>query len=139
MYTSDWFRKARAWAERREDEYGDPWFILSAKYGLLDPDEEIEPYDVTLNKMPMQARKLWANRVLVAVVNLASQTEEIERNATITILGGTRYTDLLAPLLHRYGFFVDLPLQGLAIGKQLKLLKHPASWRRDFKAPAAGW
>ena len=130
MYTSDWFRKARAWAQRREDEYGDLWFIMSAKYGLLDPDEEIEPYDVTLNKMPIEARKLWANRVLRAVTNLTSETEEVERGATITILGGTRYTDLLAPALHRAGYFVELPLQGMAIGKQLAWLKHPASWRR---------
>lgn len=34
LYTSDWFRKARAYAER----YADTWFVLSALHGVLAPD-----------------------------------------------------------------------------------------------------
>lgn len=117
MYTSDWFRKARAYAQRLEDVYGDPWFILSGKYGLLDPDEVIEPYDVSLNKMPTAQRKLWAARVLAAV------SQEVELGASIKIVGGSRYYDLLSPLLQGAGYDVQLPLQGMAIGKQLQWLK----------------
>ena len=32
-------------------------FILSAKYGLIDLDEEIEPYDKTLNLMYSHEKK----------------------------------------------------------------------------------
>lgn len=39
-------------------------FILSAKYGLLELDEEVEPYDKTLNKMRSCEIKEWANSVL---------------------------------------------------------------------------
>jgi hypothetical protein len=46
MYTSDWFRKASAYAARVTDD----WYILSAKYGLIAPDTVIEPYDETLNR-----------------------------------------------------------------------------------------
>lgn len=36
-------------AQRRYAEaYGDHWFILSAKHGLLSPEEEIRPYDEKL-------------------------------------------------------------------------------------------
>ena len=39
LYTSDWFRKARAYVEHR----GGPWFILSAEHGLVDPETVIGP------------------------------------------------------------------------------------------------
>lgn len=128
LYTSVWFQKARAYAQTREDEYGDPWFILSALHGLTDPDEVIEPYDVTLNKMPLAKRKIWATRVLAAVA------QEVELHATITILAGTRYTDLLVPMLRNAGYLVELPLQSAGIGQQLKLLSLPDFWRRPVQS-----
>ena len=60
LYTSNWFRKARACVE----ETGCPWRILSAEYGLVHPEEEIGPYEKTLNKMRV------ANGVLGRVVYL---------------------------------------------------------------------
>ena len=47
LYRSDWFLKARACAEA----VGSCWFILSAEYGLVHPDEMIEPYEMTLDTM----------------------------------------------------------------------------------------
>jgi hypothetical protein len=43
---------------------GGPWFILSAKYGLVDPGQVIEPYEMTLNRMGRRERQAWAERVL---------------------------------------------------------------------------
>jgi len=53
------FRKARAYCERHYDA----WYILSAKYGLVHPDQVLEPYDVTLKRMPMADRRAWGRRV----------------------------------------------------------------------------
>lgn len=39
-----------------------PWFILSAEYGLLEPDAEVEPYERTLNTMSVSDRREWARR-----------------------------------------------------------------------------
>jgi hypothetical protein len=39
FYTSDWFLKARDYVERD----GSPWFILSAKYGLVSPSQILRP------------------------------------------------------------------------------------------------
>src|SRR5262249_40566053 len=39
------------------------WFVLSAKHGLVAPDEVIEPYDVTLKSMARPEREAWAVRV----------------------------------------------------------------------------
>ena len=53
LYISDWFRKPAAYAGRNSDA----WYILSARYGLVEPNQVIEPYDVTLNRMPAAARR----------------------------------------------------------------------------------
>ena len=47
LYTSDWFRKTRSFVDAK----GWPWFILSAKYGIVAPEQVIEPYEKTLNTM----------------------------------------------------------------------------------------
>jgi hypothetical protein len=60
LYTaSALFRKARAYCERHYDA----WYILSAKCGLVHPDQVLEPYDVTLKRMPMVNRRAWGRRV----------------------------------------------------------------------------
>ena len=43
------------------------WLILSAKHGVLRPDQIIEPYDKTLNSMTMPERRQWADDVLFAL------------------------------------------------------------------------
>lgn len=43
LYTGSLFRLARRFAEARG-----PWWILSAKHGLVHPDTVLEPYNVTL-------------------------------------------------------------------------------------------
>jgi hypothetical protein len=53
LYQSDWFIKARAYAE----SVGSCWFILSAKYGLERPDAMIEPYEMTLNTVAVAERR----------------------------------------------------------------------------------
>jgi hypothetical protein len=45
LYTSNYFRLKREYVETCCDR----WRILSAKHGLLSPDEEIEAYDASLN------------------------------------------------------------------------------------------
>jgi len=43
LYISDWFLKARRYAEAS----GCDWLILSAQYGLVAPDRVIAPYNRT--------------------------------------------------------------------------------------------
>lgn len=45
LYVSQLFKKASAYAEKTCDR----WYILSAKHGLVHPDEVLEPYDVKLD------------------------------------------------------------------------------------------
>lgn len=114
LYVSDWFRKARAYVEKM----GHPWFILSAKHGLIHPEEEIMPYDCTLNKMNVTERKKWAEKVL-------RQLEpHLAEFSSIVFLAGVKYRDNLERILKtERGIEVCVPMRGMGIGKQLSWLK----------------
>src|ERR1700737_588957 len=45
LYASEWFFRSRAFVERT----GCAWFILSARFGLVAPEQTIQPYEQTLN------------------------------------------------------------------------------------------
>ena len=113
LYTSTLFKGASAYAE----EVGDRWFILSAKYGLLDPDKVVSPYEKTLNKMPVAERLAWAKEVLADLEPLAKPGDEV------VFLAGTRYRENLIEPLKRIGCQIAVPMVGLPFGKQLSWLK----------------
>lgn len=92
---------------------GDRWYILSAKHGLLSPSQVIEPYDETLNEMRKSERLLWAEGVLTHLLTLTKCQD------TVVFLAGKRYREFIAPELRREGYSVDIPMEGMPIGKQL--------------------
>lgn len=112
LYASEWFKKARAYVEA----HGDRWVILSAKYGVVDPDAEIAPYERTLATMPIAERRAWADRVLAS---LRPRLSGVER---VVVLAGSRYREFLVEPLRQLGVELDVPLAGLPIGKQLQWL-----------------
>ena len=59
MYVSPLYRKSVLVAEG----WGLSFSILSAKYGLLDPNETIEPYELTLKGASRQFKSEWAEKV----------------------------------------------------------------------------
>src|SRR5882757_4303000 len=59
MYVSPLFRKSVLVAEA----WNLPVSILSAKHGLLSPNELIEPYDLTLKGASKQFKLEWARKV----------------------------------------------------------------------------
>lgn len=115
LYISDWFRKARAYAEREASE--GHWYILSAKYGLTNPDKILEPYNLTLKKMKQAERKEWANRVFSELKKLTDPRQD-----KIVFLAGSDYREPLATLLTQNGYQIEVPMQGLQIGHQLHWL-----------------
>jgi hypothetical protein len=112
LYISPLFHKYRQFAR----EQCGIWYILSAKYGLLEPDRIIEPYDKTLKLMADIERKQWA---LSVVQDLKSRSC---RNDRIIILGGDYYRKHLVPLLSGDGYEILVPLEGKSIGFQLQWL-----------------
>jgi hypothetical protein len=113
LYVSDWFIKARAYAEAISPY----WFVLSAKHGPVRPDALIEPYEMTLNAMSVSKRKDWAGFV-------QQQMDESMPDASrIVVLAGQRYREFLMPYLHRRAGTVDVPMEGMRIGEQLSWLR----------------
>lgn len=64
MYVSDLFSKARRYAEVS----GYRWFIFSAEYGLVAPDQVIAPYERMLNRMGVAQRRSWSDQVAGQIV-----------------------------------------------------------------------
>lgn len=113
LYVSSLFHKSSEYAQRNSDK----WYILSAKHGLLNPYDVIAPYEQTLNNMGVSERRIWSNKVLNQLLQIANS------NSEIIFLAGIKYRELLIPNLSERGYNISVPLKGLSIGNQLKWLK----------------
>lgn len=112
LYVSDLFDKARRYAEAS----GCRWFILSAEYGLVSPDQVIAPYERTLNTIGVKDRRVWAERVFG---QLDAAVPELTH---VVFLAGERYREFLSEHLTSRGVTVSVPMERLRIGEQLQWL-----------------
>ncbi|MDP9462034.1 MAG: hypothetical protein M3Q22_17845 [Actinomycetota bacterium] len=120
LFTGVAFGKARDFARGS----GAPWYVLSAKWGLLDPDEVVAPYDVYLGDRPAQYRAAWGTWV---VAQLAGRHDL--RGAVVEVHAGEAYCRPLAGPLAAAGATLHQPLAGLRQGERLAWYGQP---------PAAG-
>jgi hypothetical protein len=67
LYTSQLFIGRKRYAE----QHADAWYILSAKYGVLHPEQVTHPYELTLKTMPKEDRLAWAERVQQQLIEFA--------------------------------------------------------------------
>lgn len=94
---------------------GLPWYILSAKFGLLAPEDVIGPYDVYLADQSAAYRKAWGEFVTAQL----EQRQPVLRGRTIEVHAGAAYVEpLRAPLAAR-GATLTTPLAHLRQGEQL--------------------
>ena len=110
LYISALFKKNLAYARRLNP---DAIYILSAKYGLLDLETEIDPYNLTLNTMSAGEIRNWAEKVLQQLSQVANLNDD-----HFIFLAGMKYRKYLLPHLRSY----EIPLEGLTIGRQLQAL-----------------
>lgn len=119
LYTSGLFTSARDHVEGR----GLPWYVLSAKHGLVAPDQIIAPYDERLiaGKSPakVRARRPWARQVVQQLYDELGDLQGI----VFELHSGRDYVDPLRRLLERQGAVVIEPLKGLQIGQRLSWYK----------------
>jgi hypothetical protein len=111
LYTSPLFKLSLRYARSSES---DAIFVLSAKHGLVDLEQELEPYDLTLNEMPAEKVKEWAGSVLDQLRSVADLESD-----RVVFLAGEKYRKHLLP----YVSHLEVPMRGLSIGKQIKFLK----------------
>lgn len=116
LYTSNYFGLKRQYAE----EYGDEWAILSAKYGLLDPEAEIEPYDVSADDVDVGE---WG----VAVAEYLPDVND----TTVILLAGPDYSEEVEGTLFMYGADVETPTEGKKIGERMSWLSEQLEEAED--------
>lgn len=115
LYQGALFRKSRAWVERQDGH----WFVLSARHGLVLPDQILAPYDLQMHDLNAWQQRSWGARV-----RLQLQEHTIDQRP-LTILAGRAYRDALGlPAAE-----VVAPLEGLGIGEQMAWLDRQVARR----------
>lgn len=124
LYTSPLFRKASAHAEATCDR----WYVLSAKHGLVHPDEVVEPYNVKLGRSTRDPATdappihQWAQRVREQL----RQEMPTDEEAHLVVLAGEQYRTIL---YKDCPWTYDVPMKGLGLGEQLAWLNEQAAVR----------
>ncbi|WP_158666128.1 DUF6884 domain-containing protein [Pseudomonas sp. SWI36] len=80
LYTSDRFKRSKSIAKN----IGSSFFVLSAKHGLLQPNQLVEPYDVDIGTLDPDTKKQWATEVLQAL-------SELNNGAKVILLAESNY------------------------------------------------
>lgn len=110
LYDSTFFSKCLQYAQSLTS---DNIYILSAKYGLVNLTDIIDPYDKTLNNMSKKERLEWADMVYSQMCD-----SDIDFNDSTVWLCGSKYrSDLI-----KYFPNSTCPLEGMGIGKQLSFM-----------------
>ncbi len=125
LYTGPLFRKARAYAE----QFGDEWYILSAKHGLLNPETVTDPYNETVAGKPQLERKQFAICLRNSIsCNLLTWTHENGLNwrcepVRFVCLAGAPYLECfdIAPRIRQF-CTIEKPLEGMGIGQRMAWL-----------------
>ncbi|MFB0920469.1 MAG: hypothetical protein QMB62_06255 [Oscillospiraceae bacterium] len=118
MYSpSHLFSLSYAYAKKTAEKV----FILSAKYGLLEENDHISPYEFTLKQLTHNRREDWAQYVIKQM----SPKCDIENDEFI-ILTGKDYYETLLPTLKHY----SLPLEHLSMGQRMSTLER---WLRSYQ------
>lgn len=111
LYVSDLFGKARRYAEGTAER----WYILSAQYGLVVPDEVIEPYELHLAATSTAYRREWGIKVARQLLAAAGGLE----GRVVEVHAGAAYTDAIRAHLLEAGARVVEPLAALTLGQRL--------------------
>lgn len=117
LYVSDLFRKRVSHVESR----GLPWYILSAKSGLVNPSTPLRHYDQTMADLSGIERAEWhlgvANQ-LMTELHYEFGSPDLS-SVLIEIHAGVKYCEPLASILSLFGVSITKPVAMLGIGQQL--------------------
>lgn len=116
MYTSTLFVKSMQHAKFQDGNVA----ILSAKYGLLLPDDFIEPYNETLSDMKKAERVAWAKKVYSSLIEKFGKS-------TYIFLAGKNYYQPLVKLMEDDDISYIILMEGMGIGQRLQFLKNQQS------------
>jgi hypothetical protein len=91
LYVSPQFAHRRARAEAS----GVPWFVVSGRWGLLDPDDFLAPYSFSFAQQSVNYRRAWGRFVAEQLCVVSS----VGRGDVVEICAAAAYTSALtAPI-----------------------------------------
>lgn len=105
LYTGPLYRAQLAYAHCILGLPNSAIFILSARYGLLSLEQQVQSYELTLANLSTQGRREWGERV---VHHLAQRIAPCR----VYLLAGEQYRRAVSPLLEGRGFEIVIPLAG---------------------------
>ena len=108
---SSLFSLSYQYAKRNADKI----YILSAKYGLVDENQILHPYNHTLKEMNRQQQLQWAEDVMHQLQNAC----DIKNDQFIFLAGHLYYRDLIHQISQH-----TLLLEGLRMGERMAYLKN---------------
>jgi hypothetical protein len=103
LFLSDGFARAREHAVHSRL----PWFVLSARHGLLDPGDVVSPFGIQIDDQPAAYRSAWGEWV---VVQLADRVQL--DGVVVEVHGGVDFAQPLRQPLARRGAALEIPLPG---------------------------
>jgi hypothetical protein len=112
---SVWFNYAYRYAPLVADKV----LILSAKHGIVRPEQVLAPYDETLQGSSQVERETWADMVYPQL----RATSEYREAKSIVWLAGEDYRNELLARVRGDGKRSSVPMQGLRQGEQVSWLK----------------
>lgn len=116
LYTGRLFERAVSWAESK----GYTWYVVSALYGLVQPNRELAPYDFTLKQLRTRERESWAHMVVAAEL-----TKYVSRGSHAILIMPQLYRRYIEAELVKASISFENPVEHLAIGQQIRwLTKH---------------
>jgi hypothetical protein len=152
------------WVRRRRyaETSGLPWLILSAKHGVVEPDQPLAPYDLALKDLAAVDRHRWGHGVIEALLHRFDALNGM----TFEMHAGDAYRRAVEPGVFAYGGVIDAPLAGYqsarsslgtrsdsielsfptssrelpdhALKTTLSVQSMPSSWRQSRFGPATG-
>lgn len=126
LYTGSLFVAARRYVEER----GATWLVLSARYGCIDPGQELAPYEMKLAKRGSELHH-WGHCAAGTAIYLSSVWVDRERGLgpkaqpprKFVFLCGVDYARPVADRLESWGYQTEQPLAGLQLGERLRWFK----------------
>jgi len=152
-YCSPLFQKSKTFAQDRGLDYA----ILSAKHGLVWPNEKISDYDLTLSELSSTERQKWSEKVAQEIhrwrdKNSARMNNGIKTSrrfnteGTVIALAGKSYTVPLSRGLDWYydnfnehPIELEEPLEGLQIGERLAELNKENHKGKKWQSLKGDW
>lgn len=109
-----------------------PWYILSAEYGLVQPEEWLSPYELALGDTSSEYRRAWGEWVAARLERLSGPL----RGREVELHAGRAYIDPLRIPLEERGASLICPLEGLRYGERLRWYNSRVQPQDDEVSPA---